>query len=63
MMEFVEAGVVMIKGKATGQYIAMSANGELYITVSTEELPALELDCLEDNSYRNDRLETQKQYH
>jgi len=33
-MEFVEAGVVMIKGQATGKYIAMSANGELYTTVS-----------------------------
>ena len=33
-MEFVEASVVMIKGKATGKYIAMSANGELYTTVS-----------------------------
>jgi len=33
-MDFVEAGVVMIKGKATGQYIAMSANGELHTTVS-----------------------------
>ena len=33
-MEFVEARVVMIKGKATGKYIAMSANGELYTTVS-----------------------------
>jgi len=38
MMEFVEAGVVMIKGKATGQYIAMSANGELYTTVSKNRL-------------------------
>ena len=26
--------MVMIKGKATGKYIAMSANGELYTTVS-----------------------------
>ena len=34
VMEFVEAGVVMIKGEATGKYIAMSANGELYTTVS-----------------------------
>ena len=33
-MEFVEASVVMIKGKATGKYIGMSANGELYTTVS-----------------------------
>ena len=33
VMEFVEASVVMIKGKATGKYIAMSANGELYTTV------------------------------
>ena len=33
-MEFVEAGVVMIKGQTTGKYIAMSANGEVYTTVS-----------------------------
>jgi len=31
-MELVEAGV--IKGKAAGKYIAMSASGELYTTVS-----------------------------
>ena len=30
--------MVMIKGKATGKYIAMSANGELYTTVSTTGL-------------------------
>lgn len=34
VMEFVDPSVVMIKGKATGRYIAMSANGELYTTVS-----------------------------
>ena len=34
VMDFVEASVVTIKGKATGKYIAMSANGELYTTVS-----------------------------
>ena len=34
VMEFVDPSVVMIKGKATGRYIAMSANGELHTTVS-----------------------------
>ena len=37
-MEFMEAGVVMIKGKAAGKYIAMSENGELYSTVSENSL-------------------------
>ena len=34
VMGFVEVRVVMIKGKAAGKYIAMSANGELYTTAS-----------------------------
>ena len=33
-MESVAVAEVMIKGKAAGKYIAMSANGELYTTVS-----------------------------
>ena len=34
VMESVGVAEVMIKGKAAGKYIAMSANGELYTTVS-----------------------------
>lgn len=34
VMESIETAEVMIKGKVTGKYIAMSAKGELYTTVS-----------------------------
>ena len=37
-MESIETAEVMIKGKVTGKYIAMSAKGELYATVSNNYL-------------------------
>lgn len=37
-MESIETAEVMIKGKVTGKYIAMSAKGELYTTVSNKYL-------------------------
>ena len=35
-MYSVRAGEVMLKGKASGNYIAMSSTGSTYITVSAE---------------------------
>ena len=37
-MESIDTAEVMIKGKVTGKYIAMSAKGELYTTVSDNSL-------------------------